>query len=952
VYQADIGNDRIFDKRKLKNSRPISAKAIEKQPSKPTKVVLNRPTSASRQTKLVAAGLMRQRSKQLQREPDSNLLAKLKPRSVQVDKERLFEENLSLKMLNNHLQQENTRLKTKLNQLDRELGRRDDFTDDTRTEARGGQKSHLVANLKQNVKELRQELTLKEEEMAVLRQNLKSTKLGELEVEIQVYVDECTRLRHHLEEMLRQREETPVQYGVAEDKTYQQSLQTSNLQVEALTDGLRAAQADAERWKLKAQELEKSKRAKKSGEVQGLRSELQKLRVQMDSFQEQSTKKIQDYENALAKQKAANSLTQDSYRKLEGTLKDRTRELDLLRAQQAALPSAKQQTSAPKQERLFTEVVPPVIERLPPVLHKLFTRLQKVLNRKRIMLSVFLSLLDKKNNGYIETTELFKGLKHNKAGMKWPDLVQALLLMGGSELSISISGLEAWHAKYKFVDDVTSDTSDDEPASPVKKQATEQAAKKPQEMDVNAVRLLEEAKRTAEERPKPPAEAIRKDRPTSAKPVIQKPEASRQESGLTAIKEESKVVKPPEKKEVMRPAEEYKVEAPQKAIKPEPPRKEQPVKEIPPFNKSEKAEVKSKKPLSNSASSSSWSDEDYQPAAQKPMKSAEIVTEADVKPILRHIAMRSQLHRLLREEVAGIVAKSTGKPALSEQVLKSLLSSQPFSLSEPEAAKLSRYLIQKKESPQALTEVPAKELAKALIEVLEQWVVLAEDDEQQLDRHISQLVAKHMVSFKEACKMHDHAGSGVISFKAFKEAVEEVELEFSEGELRYMQLLFYSHNMELDQVPYKQFIQAYSKMSDPDSSEEEASLDEEARAAIVRDKLDVISQALIKLKVSVASAFKHTQGLVHPHQLVDSLRKLGIPDFDKEDLIVFIEGLQAEDEEQLCISLEYLEELLAHYGVPAGSRGMLDDLDMSSNEEDSEGSISHIKKVSMLDTSG
>jgi Ca2+-binding EF-hand superfamily protein len=737
---------------------------------------------------------------------------------------------------------------------------------------------------------------------------------------------------------------------VAEDKSYQQSLQTSNLhrEVEALTDGLRTAQADAERWKLKAQELEKGKRVKKSGEVQGLRTELHKLRVQMDSFQEQSSKKILEYEHALAKQKAANTLTQDNFRKLEGTLQDRTRELGTLRAQQTALQPAKQ-TSPPKQERLFTEVAPAVTERLPPVLHKLFTRLQKVLNRKRIMLSVFLSLMDKKNNGYIETNELFKGLKQNKAGMKWPDLVQALLLMGGSEFSISIRGLEAWHAKYKFVDDVTSDTSDDEPASPVKKQVTEQS-KKPQQPDV---RLPEEAKRTTEERPTlPPTEAIRKDRPTSAKPIIEKPKASRQEGGLAAIKEESKAVKPPEKKEVKKPAEDHKVETPQKVTKPEPPRKEvQPVKEIPAFNKSEKTEGKSKTPLSKSVSSSSWSDEDYRPAAKKPVKSGEMVTEADVKPILRHIAMRSQLHRLLREEVAGIVAKSTGKPALSVQALKSLLSSQPFSLTEPEAAKLSRYLISKKEGPHALTELPAKELAKALIEVLEPWVVLAEDDEQQLDRHISQLIAKHMTSFKEACKLHDPAGSGVISFKAFKEAVEEVELEFSEEELRYMQLLFYSHNMELDQVPYKQFIQAYSKMPEADSEEEEASIDEEARAAVVRDKLDVISGALVKHKLSVASAFKSTQGLVHPDQLVDSLRQLGIPDFDKEDLIVFIEGLQAEDEEQLCISLEYLEELLTHYGVPAGSRGILDDLDMS-NEEDSESSISHIQKVSMLDTSG
>jgi Ca2+-binding EF-hand superfamily protein len=921
--------------------------------------------------------LLRNRSKQFGGEPDAYLLAKLKPRSVYADKERLFEENLSLKMLNNHLQQENLKLKTRLNQLEREIGRRDDLIEDIRTEGRvfngGVQKpTHLVTSLKHSVKELRLELQHKEEEVALLKRNLKNTKQGELEVEIQVYVDECTRLRHHLEEMLRQREDTPM-YG-NEEQQYQQSAYLSNVQkeFEAMTQQLKTAQDEANHWKAKVHDHEKSKRTKRTGEVQGLRSELQKLRGQLELLQEQSSKKLVEYEAALAKQKTATSQAQDTLHKVEGALKERTREVESLRT---SVPQATQDRVL-KPDRSYTEVAPPPpMERLPPLLHKFFTRLQKVLQRKRMMLAVFLSLMDKNNNGYIEVAELFKGLKQNKAGMKWDDLTEVVRLMGGST-SISIRGVEAWHSKYRFVDDVSSDTSEEDTAVqgrkvdlPVKKQPEAVVLKQP-----------EEAKRPGEVQAKQ-VEGVRRDRPTSAKPAGLKQEgkSEKQESNLEAIKEESKQPRPPEKKEVLspKPAEVAKVEA-HKPTQPEAPKLPEPkraaappaVKEIPPFiERPKQQDVKTAYPLKkaasakSSSSSSSSSDDDRVP--KKPADDG--MSEAEVRPILMHIALRCQLHRLQRHEVAEIAAKAGGKPVLSVSDLRVLLSAQPFALSELEATKLAMYLMRLYGGSSKLTrEAPVKQLAKALFEALENWVVLAEEDEERYDRHIAQLIAKNQVSLKEACKLQDSTDSGVVSFKDFKEAIEDLELEFSGNELKYMQLLFYSHNYELDQVPYKQFIKAYSKMQEEDKEDisDEESLDEETRAAIVRDKLDVISRALIQHKLSVVKAFVHNRGLVYPSQLLETLRSLGIPDFDKEEFLVFIEGLQCEEEDELCISLEYLEELLAHYGVQpsndlpsssfsveSGPQGILDQLGSGEMlSRGSEESTSHIKKVSMLDS--
>ena len=56
--------------------------------------------------------------------------------------------------------------------------------------------SHLALNLKRKIKDLSTDLQTKSEEVEALRRNIKSTKIAEIEVEMKMYIDECTRLRH------------------------------------------------------------------------------------------------------------------------------------------------------------------------------------------------------------------------------------------------------------------------------------------------------------------------------------------------------------------------------------------------------------------------------------------------------------------------------------------------------------------------------------------------------------------------------------------------------------------------------------------------------------------------------------------------------------------------------------------------------------------------------------
>ena len=66
--------------------------------------------------------------------------------------------------------------------------------------------THLVINLKRKIKDLNTSNLKKDEEIEALKKNIRSTQLQEIEVEIKVYIDECTRLRQQLEEVMKSKD--------------------------------------------------------------------------------------------------------------------------------------------------------------------------------------------------------------------------------------------------------------------------------------------------------------------------------------------------------------------------------------------------------------------------------------------------------------------------------------------------------------------------------------------------------------------------------------------------------------------------------------------------------------------------------------------------------------------------------------------------------------------------
>ena len=132
--------------------------------------------------------------------------AKLRPSRIRQDKEQLYEDSLALKMENNGLRNENLRLRTRLNQLEKDIARKDDFLEELRGLSEERQfssvlaHSHLVAGLKQANRDLRAELASRETEFEKLKRLSKITKLAEMETELKVYIEECQRLKDCLME--------------------------------------------------------------------------------------------------------------------------------------------------------------------------------------------------------------------------------------------------------------------------------------------------------------------------------------------------------------------------------------------------------------------------------------------------------------------------------------------------------------------------------------------------------------------------------------------------------------------------------------------------------------------------------------------------------------------------------------------------------------------------------
>jgi hypothetical protein len=125
---------------------------------------------------------------------DPKAISKLLPKKIPTEKERLYEENLSLKQMHNAILEENMKLRTKVQQLKKR-------SEGLSGESPSNKNVNFVDRLKSSIKEMKSDLQSKNKEITELKKHIRFTKINELETELEFQMNECEKLRSALNEI-------------------------------------------------------------------------------------------------------------------------------------------------------------------------------------------------------------------------------------------------------------------------------------------------------------------------------------------------------------------------------------------------------------------------------------------------------------------------------------------------------------------------------------------------------------------------------------------------------------------------------------------------------------------------------------------------------------------------------------------------------------------------------
>lgn len=382
-------------------------------------------------------------------------LTRLMPNIIKEDKEHLFEDNMRLKALSNEILEENLHLKTRVKQLEMSK-RKIEHKDPTMS---------LISSLKEKIKDLNEKVNEKDEEIQSLRRNLKTCKLEESEIEIQALEEECKRLKNHLSEFMKQKEipNTHLEY---ESRLYNKGKLISKLKKDLLSaqDELYRSKEEIGNMKERLQNMDKKNRksSPKYQETNYLKEEIEHLKEQNAQLYADFFKKEEDFRSEIKNLKEVVEKDNQRYKILEKDYEEKQMKITILEKQMNYLKSQNYKSH----ETLIPKALIPNEEKSkhPP---RLFVKIWQVARKKNMLISVFLSLLDKNNNGTIEADELCKGVNFRGKFIKKKHVTEIMKLMNNEGSNIPIRTLEQLIEKYEYEEGYVS-SSEEEIVEPVK----------------------------------------------------------------------------------------------------------------------------------------------------------------------------------------------------------------------------------------------------------------------------------------------------------------------------------------------------------------------------------------------------------------------------------------------------------------------------------------------------
>ena len=133
---------------------------------------------------------------------------------LNLDREKLVQENIKLKTQLNKLENEKINHKREITNLEMEINKKDkiietminDTQSNVNTESNKASEMHLVLNVKRQYKELKKVYEKNQQELNATRKNIKFTKINELNTENQIYNEQINKLKNLYEHSLEQKQ--------------------------------------------------------------------------------------------------------------------------------------------------------------------------------------------------------------------------------------------------------------------------------------------------------------------------------------------------------------------------------------------------------------------------------------------------------------------------------------------------------------------------------------------------------------------------------------------------------------------------------------------------------------------------------------------------------------------------------------------------------------------------
>ena len=311
--------------------------------------------------------------------------------------------------------------------------------------------------------------------------------------------------------------------------------------------------------------------------------------------------------------------------------------------------------------------------------------------------------------------------------------------------------------------------------------------------------------------------------------------------------------------------------------------------------------------------------------------------EQKVNNLFKHLNLRMQLHRIKKENLLEAL-NGTGNSSLkevNEQEIQYLFTNSPFDFTRKQANMLVAFLLNNEKK------VEYNKFIDKFYSLIQDWEIFTSSDEQKFDRVLLTFVYENKSQFEEFCAGIDKESSGIITIDKFFEFISAHKISLEDRLKDYLVVLFYSHNMELNSVPYRQFIQAYTPQDDTN---------EDTKTGLVQKYMEKIANELLASGKTVREIFPFDKtGLVMADDFILGIKNIGIEDLSYEHSAILLEALQYEAEPRVnCVYIEELEDILETYGVVDKNRFEMSDVfsDGEMLEGPTEG---HVQKISLLD---